>query len=75
VVAGSGCGSVTGGSQLTREKFGVPVFREENGRRKVNLFLDIGNTFSSKEVTVQIIKENRLQVKTTMTTTLLEWSL
>ena len=45
-----------------RELLGVPVIREVDGRRRLSLIIDIGTTFTPKEITVFIIKEARLQV-------------
>lgn len=44
-------------------KVGVPTFQDINGERRLCLILEIGNTFKPKDITVQIIKENRIQVK------------
>jgi len=47
----------------TRERFCFPVFFDHNGRRKLLLTVDIGLAFTAKEITVLIIKENRIQIK------------
>ena len=47
----------------TRERYCVPVFFDDNGRRKMSLSVDIGLAFAAKEITVMIIKENRIQIK------------
>jgi len=47
----------------TRERFCVPSFFDDNGRRKMSLLVDIGLAFTAKEITVLIIKENRIQIK------------
>lgn len=46
-----------------RELLGVPVIRELDGRRRLSLVVDLGTTFTPKEITVFIIKESRLQVR------------
>ena len=48
---------------MAKEKYGVPVFHDDNGRRKMSLTVDIGHAFTSKEITALIIKENRIQIK------------
>lgn len=47
----------------SKEKYGIPIYHDEGGRRKVVLNIDIGLAFSSKEITALIIKDNRIQVK------------
>ena len=66
---GSSTGAATAagsGSQtlmaFPRELLGVPVIREVEGRRRLSLVVELGSTFTAKEVTVLIIKESRLQV-------------
>lgn len=50
-------------SPSSKEKYGVPIYHEEGGRRKVMLNVDIGHAFSPKEITALIIKDNRIQIK------------
>ena len=69
-VAAGASGSSTpaaAGALGGREKVGVPTYRDgpEPGRRQMTLLLDVGTTFNAKEITVQIIKENRVQVYVT----------
>lgn len=44
-------------------KLGVPVFRDERGCRRLYLVVFIGPLFRPKDVTVQVIKDNRIVVK------------
>lgn len=44
-------------------KLGVPVFRDERGCRRLYLVVYIGTLFRPKDVTVQVIKDNRIVVK------------
>lgn len=46
----------------TKEKVGVPIFRDENGQRRLHLLIDIGTMFQPHDITVQVIKENKIQV-------------
>ena len=46
-----------------RELLGVPVIRELDGRRRLSLIIDLGTTFTPKEISIFIIKESRLQVR------------
>ena len=62
VVASTSNGAPSSASP-TRERFCVPSFFDDNGRRKMSLFVDIGLAFAAKEITVLIIKENRIQIK------------
>ncbi|ELU18895.1 hypothetical protein CAPTEDRAFT_210373 [Capitella teleta] len=46
------------------QKHGIPHFNEDiNGVRRFSMILDIGTMFKPKEITVQVIKDNRIQVK------------
>ncbi|KAK2163062.1 hypothetical protein LSH36_86g02061 [Paralvinella palmiformis] len=46
------------------QKVGIPLFVDvENGMRRLSLIVDIGTCFRPKDVTVAIIKDNRIQVK------------
>lgn len=47
----------------SKEKVGVPIFREENGHRRMHLVVEMGSTFKPHDITVQVIKENRILVK------------
>ena len=60
VVAGTSNGAAASPS---RERFCVPSFFDDNGRRKMSLLVDIGLAFAAKEITVLIIKDNRIQIK------------
>lgn len=44
-------------------KEGMPIFSGEEGERSLTLIVDIGTAFKPKDVTVQIIKDNRIQIK------------
>ena len=45
-------------------KFGVPSFYdEESGRRRMSLLVNIGQYFKPKDITVQALHSNRLQVR------------
>ena len=47
-----------------REKIGKPVFREdEDGKRRMHLLIDVGESFRPKDIYVQAIKSNRFQVR------------
>ena len=47
-----------------KDKMGVPVFEtEEDGQKRMHLTVDLGNMFKSKDVSVQVIKENRILIK------------
>jgi hypothetical protein len=46
-----------------KPKYGVPTFHGEEGERVLSLIIDIGNAFKPKDITVQIIKDNRILVK------------
>jgi hypothetical protein len=65
-VVGSSSGQSTvapGTLQFARELHGIPTFREgSDGRRRMFLVVEIGMVFGPKEVTVQIIKDSRIQV-------------
>lgn len=50
-------------SPLKELKLGVPTFREENGHRKMHLAVEIGTMFKPKDITIQVIKENRILIK------------
>ena len=43
-------------------KVNVPTFMDVNGDRRMNLLVDVGLIFKPKDITVQIIKTNILQV-------------
>jgi len=46
-----------------REKIGKPVFRDDDdGRRRMHLLVDVGDSFRPKDVYVQAIKSDRFQV-------------
>jgi len=60
----SGTDSGAGG-QITgkREKIGKAVFRDDDdGRRRMQLLVDIGDSFRPKDIYVQAIKSDRFQV-------------
>lgn len=44
-------------------RVGVPQFDGDPEERRLNLVVDIGTLFKPREITVQIIKDNRIQVK------------
>ena len=44
-------------------KYGVPNFNGKDGETVLNLIVDIGHAFKPKDITVQVIKDNRIQVK------------
>ena len=45
------------------EKIGKPVFREDDdGKRRMHLLIDVGESFRPKDIYVQAIKSNRFQV-------------
>ena len=47
-----------------KEKLNVPIFEtDESGQKRMHLTVDLGNMFKSKDVSVQIIKENRILIK------------
>ncbi|KAI0233467.1 hypothetical protein LSAT2_016277 [Lamellibrachia satsuma] len=58
-IAPSSQGSVSPAGQ----KMGMPQFHGEEGERFLSLMIDIGLAFKPKEVTVQILKDNVIQVK------------
>jgi len=46
-----------------REKIGKPVFRDDDdGRRRMHLLVDVGDSFRPKDVYVQAVKSDRFQV-------------
>ena len=46
-----------------REKIGKPVFREdEDGKRRMHLLVDIGDSFRPKDIYVQAMKSDRFEV-------------
>src|SRR6218665_1855489 len=47
----------------SKDKFGVPVFRDENGTRRMHLTVDLGSAFEPEDITIQVIKKNRIQVR------------
>lgn len=58
-------GSYGGGGTASsgKEKIGAPVFRDEDGRRRMRLIVDIGTAFQANDIHVQVIKENKILVK------------
>lgn len=51
-------------SPLKELKLGIPTFKdEENGQRRLYLMIDIGKMFKPKDITIQVIKENRILIK------------
>ncbi|KAK2176487.1 hypothetical protein NP493_659g00017 [Ridgeia piscesae] len=63
-IAPSTQGSVSPATSLPGgQKLGLPQFHGEEGERFLSLFIDIGLAFKPKEVTVQILKDNVIQVK------------
>lgn len=46
-----------------KDKYGVPIFRDEDGRRVMHLVVDVGAAFRADDVLVQVIKENRILVR------------
>ena len=60
----SGTESGAGGPATgKREKIGKPVFREdEDGKRRMHLLVDIGDSYRPKDIYVQAIKSDRFQV-------------
>ena len=44
-------------------RYGSPFFTGKNCERRMNLILDIGKCFSPKDVSVQVLKENRIIIK------------
>ena len=44
-------------------KYGVPTFSGKDGETVLSLTVDIGHAFKPKDITVQVIKDNRIQVK------------
>jgi len=38
----------------SKEKLNVPIFRDENGQRRLHLVVDLGTTFRPNEITVQV---------------------
>ena len=38
----------------SKEKIGVPIFRDDNGQRRMHLVVDLGTTFRPNEITVQV---------------------
>lgn len=60
--AGAGAASSSAPDTPSKEKIGVPVFRDENGTRRMHLTVELGSAFEPDDVTVQVIKENRIHV-------------
>ncbi len=53
-----------GQSPKTPQKLGAPIFHDiDSGKRRFSLIIDVGTAFAPKDVTVQVIKDNRIQVK------------
>lgn len=50
-------------SPLKETKIGIPTFREENGHRRMHLVVEVGTMFKPKDITIQVIKENRILIK------------
>lgn len=47
-----------------QNKIGVPMFlTEEDGSKRMHLTVDVGNMFKCTDVSVQVIKENRILIK------------
>ena len=47
-----------------REKIGKPVFRDDDdGKRRMHLLVDIGDSFRPKDIYVQAIKSDRFEVR------------
>lgn len=44
-------------------KIGIPIFIQEDGHRRMHLTVDVGTMFKPKDITVQVIKENRILIK------------
>lgn len=59
----SGGGGTASSSSTGKEKIGTAVFRDEDGRRRMHLIVDIGTAFQANDIHVQVIKENKIQVK------------
>jgi len=38
----------------SKEKINVPIFRDDNGQRRLHLVVDLGTTFRPNEITVQV---------------------
>lgn len=51
------------GGTPSKEKYGVPIFREENGLRRMHLVIEMGIGFSPQDIIVQVIKDNKILVK------------
>lgn len=47
----------------SKEKIGVPIFRDENGSRRLHLTVELGAVYTPEDITVQVIKENRIQIR------------
>lgn len=56
-------GTPSGVTSGVKEKYGVPIFREEDGRRRMHMIVDIGTAFQPSDILVQVIKENKILVK------------
>lgn len=64
-VGSSGTDSGSAGPPTTgkREKIGKPVFMDdEDGKRRMHLLIDVGDSFRPKDIYVQAIKSDRFQV-------------
>lgn len=46
-----------------KHKFGLPQFLGNDGEKVMSLLVDIGLVFKPKDITLQVIKDNRIQVK------------
>lgn len=47
----------------TPPKIGVPCFSGANGQRQMSLIVDVGTCFKPRDITVQVIKDNRIMVR------------
>lgn len=56
-------GTPSGVTSGVKEKYGVPIFREEDGRRRMHMIVDIGTAFQPSDILVQVIKQNKILVK------------
>ena len=50
-------------SAAAKPKYNMPTFHGEEGERFLSLIIDIGNEFTSREITVQVINDQCIQVK------------
>ena len=47
----------------TPPKYGQPIFSGEDNRRQMSLIVDVGTVFKARELTVQVIKDNRIMIR------------